>query len=375
MVVRAAGSSGLSSSDRRDAVGGTLLLLVCCAVPIVLAAQLFFSLVRSGDYAVDFQSSYWSSAHDVLHGHSPLPPPDPSAPSQGKAFPSGPYPPAVAVLFLPFALLPKDVASVLFTFLLLFSVFAALRLLDVRDWRCYTAVCAWAPIFSGLQSGNLTLVLLPALAAIWRFRDRLRFFIPIAGIAFALKLFLWPVVIWLIATRRYAATALSFAVAAAITLATWSVVGLGSIRHYPAVLRIFSEYYGRVSYTLFAFLWQLGVPDPIARAAAIAVGVVSLLAIVAAVRWRRGDKTSFALAVGAAILCSPIVWLHYFALALVPLAVFSPTFSLAWLLPAFLWASPFAVTHLSPRVTLPFAVSLAMIVLARRSANNGPRLT
>lgn len=367
MVLRTAGSTTLSAPDRRASAGGTVLLLACCAVPIVLAAQLFLSLVRSGDYAVDFQSSYWSAAHDVLHGHSPLPPADRTAPLHGKEFPSGPYPPSVAVLFVPFALLPRELASVLFTLMLFGAVVAALRLLNVRDWRCYAAVFAWAPIFSGLQSGNLTLLLLPALALIWRFRDRAGVIVTIAGTALALKVFLWPIVVWLALKRRFVAAAGSLAVAATITAGAWSVVGLESIRHYPAVLRIFAAYYGRVSYTPFAFLSQLGVPNVWAHAGAAILDVAAVIAVIVATRRRLGDGTSFAVAIFAAIICSPIVWLHYFALFLIPLAIFRPTFSSLWLLPVLLWMSPLGVSHVALSTALPFAVSLVMLVLAQRS--------
>jgi hypothetical protein len=37
---------------------------------------------------------------------------------------------------------------------------------------------------------------------------------------------------------------------------------------------------------------------------------------------------------------SPIVWLHYFALLLVPMAVSRPRFEPIWLLPVTLWAVP-----------------------------------
>ena len=42
----------------------------------------------------------------------------------------------------------------------------------------------------------------------------------------------------------------------------------------------------------------------------------------------------------ATLALSPIVWLHYLVLLLVPLAIMRPRFSAIWLLPVLLWVSP-----------------------------------
>jgi len=52
------------------------------------------------------------------------------------AYPAGPYPAPVAVLFAPLGLIPAWLADVLFTGIVAASVFLALHLLGVRDWRC-----------------------------------------------------------------------------------------------------------------------------------------------------------------------------------------------------------------------------------------------
>lgn len=46
---------------------------------------------------------------------------------------------------------------------------------------------------------------------------------------------------------------------------------------------------------------------------------------------------SFVLAVGAALACSPIVWLHYFAILLVPVAISRPRLSPLWFVPLAMW--------------------------------------
>ena len=56
---------------------------------------------------------------------------------------------------------------------------------------------------------------------------------------------------------------------------------------------------------------------------------------------RRGDEVrAFTCAVAATLALSPIVWLHYLVVLLVPLAIARPRFSAIWLLPILLWVSP-----------------------------------
>jgi hypothetical protein len=67
-------------------------------------------------------------------------------------------------------------------------------------------------------------------------------------------------------------------------------------------------------------------------------GTLVVLCVVFA---RQGDDfRSFTAALGATLALSPIVWLHYLIVLLVPVAIARPRFSLVWLLPVLLWTSP-----------------------------------
>ena len=61
--------------------------------------------------------------------------------------------------------------------------------------------------------------------------------------------------------------------------------------------------------------------------------------------WREGrrglDERSLALALAAALALSPIVWLHYFVLLLVPIALARRSFGAVWLIPALFWLTPY----------------------------------
>src|ERR671934_150181 len=145
-----------------------------------------------------------------------------------------------AFLMAPVALLPAGVGDWVVTALLLLVAPACLRLCGVRDLRCYGAVFLWAPVVWSVQTGNLSLPLALGAVLLWRYRDRVVVAAAIAAAMIAVKLFLWPVVVWL----------------------------------------------------------------------------------------------------AGSILASPIVWLHYLALLLVPVALSRPRFGWIWLAPALLWICP-----------------------------------
>jgi hypothetical protein len=60
---------------------------------------------------------------------------------------------------------------------------------------------------------------------------------------------------------------------------------------------------------------------------------------------------------------SPIVWLHYLVLLLVPLAIARPRFSAVWLLPLLLWLTPLNGNGELIQPLLPALVAAAVIVL------------
>jgi hypothetical protein len=62
----------------------------------------------------------------------------------------------------------------------------------------------------------------------------------------------------------------------------------------------------------------------------LAAGIVALGV---AMSRRRDDLGSFAWAITAALLASPMVWTHYYSLLLVPLALATPTWGIVWLAP------------------------------------------
>lgn len=308
---------------------GALWILLCGVLPVV---TLYFALapVLSGERdAVDFHFNYYLAAEAILDGEDFYPTDGFVVRGAEDLIVDYVYPPLLALVTIPWTVLPVGIAEAAFV-LLLVGVFAAtLALLGVRDWRCYGLAFLWPPVTDAVTTGNVTIVLCLAAALVWRYRDR-----PVAagatvGVSVAAKLFLWPLAVWLAATRRQAAALSSLGVAIAALLLSWAVVGFRGFAEYPDLVRRLTDRMDERGYTVYALAVDLGVSSPVAKAlfAALAVAVLAAVVLVG----RRGDeRAAFVLALAAAIACSPIVWLHYFALVLVAVAVVQPRLGALW---------------------------------------------
>jgi alpha-1,2-mannosyltransferase len=282
--------------------------------------------------AFDFEQNYWPAARHVLHGESPFPAAKTAVLATGTAFV---YPAPTALLVAPFGLLSVHAAAALFTLVLFVCALASLHLAGVRDRRCYIAVFLWLPVQSAIMTANLSLLLALGAAVVWRYRDRRIVAGLAAGTIIALKPFVWPLLVWLLVTRRYAAAAWTFAAASVLTFGAWAVLGFEGLGDFLPSMRLLTKLEENQSYTPLGVALKLGLDLGPARA-------VGLLAAAAALGWlvllgwkRRDDPRSFSLALTACLLCSPIVWLHYYSLLIVAVAVLKPRFGAAWLLPVF----------------------------------------
>ena len=309
-------------------------------------------------YAFDFHGALWQAARDVLDGHNPYPPPTAAGVAPGDRFV---YPPPVALLLLPFGLLPFGVAAALITVVLLAAVAATLAVLGVRDWRCYGAAYLSIPVLHDVRLGTLTPLLALGLALVWRWRSETRAAFPLALIVVA-KLFLWPLTLWLVATGRMR-VALRGAVLAVVACALgWAVIGFAGLGNYPKLLSVLAEAEQGRGYSLVsAGLW-MGLGPGAARVVAVAIGAVLIAAC-----WREGrrglDERSLVLALAAALALSPIVWLHYFVLLLVPIAIVRRTFGAIWLIPALFWITPYE-EHFAQHWRIAVGIAVAALALS-----------
>ena len=102
-------------------------------------------------------------------------------------------------------MLPAHAADVLVTVLAALAVPGILALVGVRDWRCFGATLLWMPTISAIHLGTVAVVLALGVALLWRWRDHAVRAGLVLGLVVALKLFVWPLILWLAITRRFKA--------------------------------------------------------------------------------------------------------------------------------------------------------------------------
>lgn len=325
-------------------------------VPLVIWPLIVVSLAHHGILAYDFHHFFGPHARDLMHGRTI----------------STAYPPVATLFYVPFAVLPAGVGDVVVAVAAMGCAMATLWILDVRDWRCYGLTALLPSVYGSVQTGNLTLFLTVALALVWRWRAR-----PVAcgvlvAAVLALKLFLWPVLIWLVATRRWPAVMYAGVVGVAASLVGWLVVGFGALSDFPTLLRQNIDVNGSAPYTIAALVRQLGGPSPVGYALCWALGGVVLAGVVLLAR-RRRDDSAFILAIGASILLSPIVWAHYLGVLLVPLAIARPRLSSLWFVPLLLAVCPEVDAGIAQKILLLGCGAMTFAVAADVWRPRSPR--
>ena len=234
---------------------------------------------------------------------------------------------AAVLPVVPLTALPPGVADWLATALVLAALVAALWLLDVRDWRVYGVVLLWPSVIEAIQTANASLPLTLLVALMWRYRDRAAIAglalgygdrgeaLPLAGrrLARARR----PPTRCGRRGRRRPRRRCSCCCRSRASPTTCGCCGTSARRSSTTPTRR-----SRCSPT------SACPTPPRARSPSRSASAVLALA------WRR---RSLGLALAAALVLSPIVWRHFFALLLVPLALSRPRFDAVWLIPIGLW--------------------------------------
>jgi len=298
------------------------------AFPITFAfLSIVFGYLNSWPIGFDFRGTLWEPARALLDGAAIYPEPTRDIIVLGNP---AVYPPVFILVSVPLALLPVAAASWLWFCVLGACVFAAMWILGVRDWRCLVLALTSPVTIHGLFYGNLTIVMVLLVAVAWRFRERAWIAGLALGAAVAAKLFVWPLIVWLLVTRRFRAAVWAVGSAAVLVLGAWALIGFEGFRDYPTLLREVQDVYALRSISTSTVAGALGASVPVA----VAVAAIAGLACVGAAAWlaRRedGDRRAFAVLVTACVLASPIVWPNYAALLFVPIAVTWPRLAPAW---------------------------------------------
>jgi Glycosyltransferase family 87 len=390
----------VQESSRRGAAGlVAAVVLASVLLPIgarAIATQyhddsLWANSARSlGGLQVPFDFAIFLAAGEAIrNGESPYVDPDVVI-SEGQPPPYA-YPPLLALLVTPLTLLPEKVAGsstpgVFFTLVLVACAVAALFVLGVTDWRCYPVALLYPPTLENVEYGAIGPILALVVALGWRYRDRVPGGAAAVGCGVALKVFLWPLVVWLAATRRWRAAAAATAIAVGLALVSWAVIGFRDLAEYPTLVRRLAAVEAESSYSAFAVLRALDVPELAARAL-----VVAACATLLVLAWRAAtapdldrderDRRSLTLVLAAGLVLTPILWLHYLVLLVVPIALARPRLSALWFAPLALtvfealdWYRGWprgdgpALASVAVVVTLVFVVSLLPYGRMRRLA-------
>ena len=338
-IIRAMGSAAdvsgsWSETRRRSRPGLGTVALVFLAVLMTFTVVVYGA--ATGLLSWDVRFAYLPAAEEVLHGHSPYPALDDPILEDQKGYV---YPPQLVLTMLPLTALPVDVAAVIVAIGLLALLGITLKILGVRDVRCYAAAFLWVPSVSAVLLGNLSIPLAFAVAVAWRYRDRVWPPAWALGLAVAAKLLMWPMLVWTLATRRFLVTIWALVIGLASTFVAWAAIGFDGLAGYPDLLRRLSDIQSERSYSIVGMSATAGLGGTVGEVLTLACGVALLAGCVLFAR-RRDEPRSFTCAVVATLVLSPIVWLHYLVVLLVPMAILRPRFSALWLLPILLWISP-----------------------------------
>jgi alpha-1,2-mannosyltransferase len=316
----------------RSPLGQGAEFLLLAAVPLFLVIGALPNAVHGHTVAYDFDRAYLPAAHAVLHGTSPYGPVTHAALGSQTAYV---YPPVVAYLLTPLTALPHVAADLVMTALVALALPALLALLGVRDWRCYGAALLWMPAESAIHLGTVSLPLALGVALVWHWRaNSLRAGI-VLGLVIAVKLFLWPLLLWLVVSRRYRAALVGVASTLAFFLVPWIPLRGAGLASYPHMLNLLSSLEAKRGFSPAALLAGLGSSWGAAQAVGYAIGAAVLVwAAWTGLRGTTGERESLALVLAASLLLTPILWPNYLVVLLVPLALLKPRFGLWWLLPA-----------------------------------------
>jgi glycosyl transferase family 87 len=230
------------------------------------------------------------------------------------------YPPIVAVIGLPFSYLPYFWAVISWMVFELGCLVAAVVLI-VRHFGGKSArtpvlitvgaFIGWQPIFLDLYHGQVMIPILLMLTLVWLALKAGKDVTAglLLGVVISVKLYAWPIAIFLLLKRRWGALAAASVVFIATNVVMLAWVGSATL----------SDYYLRVGrsvleeykfYSLNFSAWCMGLRSFGLAGAVIMSASVLLLALFLALRSKDFDS-GFMIMLTAAIVLQPISWTHY----------------------------------------------------------------
>ena len=253
-------------------------------------------------------------------------------------------PPHFHLVVLPFALMPPDLAAILWMVVslvaLMMSVVLIGRELGVR-WTPITilGVAFGVLAFSGTQAffltGQVSMLLMLAMTVCWIAARRGRWTAAGVwlGICLSVKPFVAIFLPYLIATRRYRAAVISLATAAGAYTIGLVVFGLPNSQSWSRALAQSADWtWAEMNASILGFFRRAFDVQPIAPPVVLAPGLVKFWIVAAGLvgvatlivtandRSARAVDRAFALLLVAAVLISPLGWIYYMPVAAGPIA-------------------------------------------------------
>lgn len=292
------------------------------------------------------------AARSIGHGASPYV--DPSSPLvwSGHTYV---YPYVTAWVFMPLTSISLAAAGVVYYVLSVAAMLGGVRLVAGPRAGLVPVVVALTaePVVRALQLGTLNPWLFLGLAVGWRHRRRASSAVAALTVVIVAKLFLLPMVVWFVLTRRWRAAALTTALTAGVVLAGCAMADL-SVKSFARMLAALSAHEAPHSSSVTALLDRVGLGSTMTL-----VGTLLIAGGVVAGGWARYRGTGneafvFCACLLASLALSPIVWSHYFLLLLlIPLTMqWRPRSLLIFLCVTWLVAAPGGVPSL--RLLHPF---------------------
>lgn len=257
------------------------------------------------------------AATTVLAGHDPYPRPGTPAVYSGFAFV---YPYVVAWLFTPLSWLSRSAAEDVFIAASVAALVAGCRLLRVRELSVYALVLTMSYTVIGLQMGSLNAFLFCAVAGVWRFRDRPVVAVPLLIFVIVSKLFLAPLTLWLLFTRRWTSAFLT-AFLAGLILVAGCLLGPLTIRGYATLLSSLGAHEASLGQSTVGLFLNMGIGMRAAVDGSRVLAVVVIIVTARRARQLRDERLLFTGCLASALILSPVVWNHYLVLLTVPLMI------------------------------------------------------
>jgi hypothetical protein len=236
------------------------------------------------------------------------------------------YPPPFILIVLPLAaLLPAAAATWVWIGLLVVAFLVGVAVLPVRPatrWWIVLLAGLDYPFVYALKLGQVAPLLFLTFAIGWRWLDRPARLGISAAAGTLIKLQPGIVLVWAALTGRWRAVVTAIVAIGVLSAIATVFAGLSAWTDFVTLV-------GKVSdpittphnFTPGAVAYQLGVPAVVASAIqAVLIVVVAILVVLAALR--RPAVESYLVAVVASQLLSPVLWDHYAAVLLLPVAYF-----------------------------------------------------